>query len=45
VRGRLQKLDLETREMSQAELVAHLKAEHDRWGPVVRASGFSADAQ
>jgi tripartite-type tricarboxylate transporter receptor subunit TctC len=45
VRAQLRKLDLETREMSQAELVAHLKREYDRWGPVVKASGFSADGQ
>ena len=30
---------------SQAELVVHLKREFDRWGPVVKASGFSADGQ
>ncbi len=45
VKAQLRKLDLETREMSQAELVAHLKREFDRWGPVVKASGFSADGQ
>ena len=45
VRSRLQKLDLETREMSQADLVAHLKSEYERWAPIVKASGFSADGQ
>lgn len=42
-RERLRALDLETREMSAAEIAATLKAEYDRWGPVVKASGFSAD--
>ena len=42
-RERLRALDLEPREMSAAELAATLKAEYDRWGPVVKASGFSAD--
>ena len=45
VRAQLRKLDLETREMSPADLVAHLRREFDRWGPVVKASGFSADGQ
>jgi len=44
-RERLRALDLETREMSPAEIAATLKAEYDRWGPVVKASGFSADSQ
>jgi tripartite-type tricarboxylate transporter receptor subunit TctC len=43
VRSRLQKLDLEPREMTPAELAAHVKAEYDRWGAVVKASGFNAD--
>jgi tripartite-type tricarboxylate transporter receptor subunit TctC len=43
VRAKLRSLDLETREMTQAELVAHLKAEYDRWAPVVKASGFTSD--
>lgn len=45
VRAQLRKLDLETREMTPAELVTHLRREFDRWGPVVKASGFSADGQ
>ncbi|MCC6474908.1 MAG: twin-arginine translocation pathway signal protein, partial [Burkholderiales bacterium] len=44
-RARLRKLDLETLEMSPADLVAHLRRDYERWGPVVRASGFSADGQ
>jgi len=42
---RLRALDLETREASPAELAASLKAEYERWGPIVKASGFSADSQ
>jgi tripartite-type tricarboxylate transporter receptor subunit TctC len=45
VRERMRGLDLETRELTPAELVATLKSDHDRWGPIVRASGFSADSQ
>ncbi len=28
-----------------SELVATLKAAHERWGPIVLASGLSADTQ
>ncbi len=42
---RLRALDLETREASPAELAASLKIEHERWGLIVKASGFSADSQ
>jgi tripartite-type tricarboxylate transporter receptor subunit TctC len=45
VRERMRVLDLETREMTPAEIAATLKAEHDRWAPTVKASGFSADSQ
>jgi tripartite-type tricarboxylate transporter receptor subunit TctC len=39
----MRKLDLEIREMSPAEISAKLKAEYDRWRPIVAASGFRAD--
>jgi tripartite-type tricarboxylate transporter receptor subunit TctC len=45
VRERMRALDLEIREMAPAELAAMLKFEYDRWGPIVKASGFSADSQ
>lgn len=45
VRERMRSLDLEIREMAPAEITAMLKFEYDRWGPIVRASGFSADSQ
>lgn len=44
-REKLRALDLESREMTPAELVAQLKFEHDRWAPIVKTSGFSADSQ
>lgn len=45
VRGKLRALDLEITEMTPSELASKLKVEHDRWGPIVKASGFSADSQ
>jgi tripartite-type tricarboxylate transporter receptor subunit TctC len=44
-RERLRALDLEIREMTPAEIAASLKAEYDRWAPIVKASGFSADSR
>jgi len=45
VRSKLRALDLDIAEMTPAELAAKLKAEHDRWGPIVKVSGFNADSQ
>ena len=45
VRDKMRSLDLDIREMSPREIAAMLKFEHDRWGPIVRASGFSAESQ
>jgi len=42
VRERMASLGLDLREMTPAEIAAMLKVEHDRWGGVVRATGFSA---
>ena len=39
----LRALDLDIAEMSPAELATKLKVEHDRWGPIVKASGARAD--
>jgi tripartite-type tricarboxylate transporter receptor subunit TctC len=41
VRERLRALDLEQREPGAAELAAMVRSEYGRWGPVVKASGFS----
>jgi len=45
VRDRMRALDLEIREMAPADIAAMIKAQYDRWGPIVKASGFSADSQ
>ena len=45
VRERMRRLDLEAREMTPAEIAAMLKIEYERWGPIVKASGFSAETQ
>lgn len=42
VRERMASLDLDLREMTPAEIAAMLKVEHNRWGGIVKASGFSA---
>lgn len=44
-RDRLRMLDLEIRELKPGEIAAALRTEYDRWGPVVKASGFSAQSQ
>ena len=45
VRDRMRAFFLEIREMTPAEIAAMIKAQYDRWGPIVKASGFSADSQ
>lgn len=44
VRSKLRALDLDIAEMAPAELAAKLKVERDRWAPIVKTSGFSADS-
>jgi len=44
VREKMRGMDLEARDMSAAELAALVKADYERWGPVIRSSGFSGDA-
>lgn len=44
VRDRMHNLDLEVREMSAAEFAGVVRAGYDRWGPIIRASGFRGDA-
>jgi tripartite-type tricarboxylate transporter receptor subunit TctC len=44
VKDRMRNLDLEVREMSPAEFAAIVRADYERWGPVIRASGFKGDA-
>jgi hypothetical protein len=38
-------LDLEINEMMPAEISAKIKVEYERWRPIVKASGFTADSQ
>ncbi len=45
VRESMRRLDLEAREMAPAEIAAMLKIEYDRWGRIVKATGFSAESQ
>jgi tripartite-type tricarboxylate transporter receptor subunit TctC len=40
----LELMGLESRSSSPAELAAMLKADHDRWAPLVKAIGFTADS-
>jgi len=44
VKDKMRNLDLEVREMSAAEFAAVVRAGYDRWGPIIRASGFRGDA-
>ena len=43
VRERMARLDLEIREMSAAEFAAQLKADYERWGKIVKASGWKPE--
>jgi len=40
----LEQMGLESRSSSPAELAALLKADHDRWGPLIKSIGFTADS-
>ena len=44
VKERMHNLDLEIREMTPAEFGALVKSDYERWGPIIKASGFSGDA-
>lgn len=43
VTAALEKLEFEPLSMSQAEYAARLKADFDRWGPIVKATGYRAE--
>lgn len=43
VQERMRTQDLELQEMAPAEITARLRAEYERWRPVVRASGFKTN--
>ena len=40
---RLQGMDLEPTGLGPAELARILRADYDKWGPIIKASGFTAD--
>jgi tripartite-type tricarboxylate transporter receptor subunit TctC len=44
VKERMGNLDLEIREMTPAQFGALVKSDYERWGPIIKASGFSGDA-
>lgn len=41
VKERLQGLGFDVREMTPAQFAALVKADYERWGPVIKSSGFS----
>jgi tripartite-type tricarboxylate transporter receptor subunit TctC len=43
IRERMARLDLEIREMSAAQFAAQLKADYERWGRIVKASGWKPE--
>lgn len=45
VRERMASMNLEIRELIPAQLVATLRSDHERWGPIVKASGFTSTSQ
>jgi tripartite-type tricarboxylate transporter receptor subunit TctC len=45
VRERMKNLELEPREMSAAEFRAFVKADTERWAPIIKASGFTPSAE
>ena len=45
VRERMKNLELEPREMSAAEFQAFVKADTERWAPIIKASGFTPSAE
>ena len=44
VRGRLESLGLEPTGLGPAELATILKRDYERWGPIIKASGFKPDS-
>jgi tripartite-type tricarboxylate transporter receptor subunit TctC len=45
VRERMARLDLEIREMNAAQFAALMKADYERWGNIVRASGWKPTSE
>jgi len=45
LRERMQGFELEIRELSAQEFQAMVKSDTERWGPIIRASGFTASSE
>lgn len=45
LRERMRAFELEPREMSAAEFQAFVKADTERWAPIIKASGFTATSE
>jgi tripartite-type tricarboxylate transporter receptor subunit TctC len=45
VRGRMRGFELEPREMSASQFQAFVKADTERWAPIIKASGFTPSAE
>jgi tripartite-type tricarboxylate transporter receptor subunit TctC len=43
VADRLRSMDMEIREMSVPDFAALIKSDYERWTPIIKASGFTAD--
>jgi tripartite-type tricarboxylate transporter receptor subunit TctC len=41
----LRRYDLEPREMSTSEFAAIVKRDYERWGPIIKSSGFTTESQ
>ena len=45
IRDRMRSFELEPREMSAAEFDAFVRADTERWGPIIKASGFTPSSE
>jgi tripartite-type tricarboxylate transporter receptor subunit TctC len=45
VRERMRSFELEPREMSVAEFQSFVKADTERWAPIIKASGFKPSSE
>ena len=45
IRERIRKFELDLRELSATEFQAMVRVDHERWGPIIRNSGFTAASE
>jgi tripartite-type tricarboxylate transporter receptor subunit TctC len=45
IRERMRAFELEPREMSADEFHAFVRADTERWAPIIKASGFTAGSE